>query len=128
MSYRSLPTCTLALLTLFTPAAGAGVCRAAPPRMPEYGKEKPPPPRTRAEVQAVLAGAPNPPLKTRPLHVVLVAGKKDHGLGAHDYPAWQKVWTGLLATDADTRVTTAWEWPKPEEFRTADVMVFYQHG
>jgi type 1 glutamine amidotransferase len=99
-----------------------------PPRMPEYGKEKPPPARTRAEVQAILAGAPNPPLKTRPIHVVLVAGKKDHGLGEHDYPAWQKVWAELVAAADDIRVTTAWEWPKAEDLRTADVIVFYQHG
>ena len=25
-------------------------------------------------------------------------------------------------------MATAWEWPDPEEFRKADVMVFYQHG
>jgi putative heme-binding domain-containing protein len=99
-----------------------------PPRMPEYGREKPPPPRTRAEVQAVLAGAPSPPAKTRPIHVVLVAGRKDHGPGEHDYPAWQKVWKELLSAANDTRVTTAWDWPKPEELKSADVLVFYQQG
>jgi putative heme-binding domain-containing protein len=99
-----------------------------PPQMPLAGREEPPPARTRAEVQAVLAGAPNPPEKIRPLHVVLVAGKKDHGPGEHDYPAWQKVWAELLAVADNTRVTTAWDWPTREEFGSADVIVFYQRG
>jgi putative heme-binding domain-containing protein len=99
-----------------------------PPHMPRDAKETPPPPRTRAEVQTVLAGAPKPPLKTRPLRVVLVAGKKDHGPGEHDYPAWQKAWLELLALAEQTTVTTAWEWPAAEDFRAADVLVFYQHG
>jgi putative heme-binding domain-containing protein len=99
-----------------------------PPHMPEYGRGPLPPPRTRAEVQAVLAGAPEPPAKTRPLHIVLVAGTKDHGPGEHDYPAWQKVWAELLAAADGVRVSTAWDWPRAKEFREADVMVFYQRG
>ena len=77
---------------------------------------------------AALSGAPEPPEKTRPIRVVLVAGPKDHGPGEHDYPAWQKAWSELLSAPEDTEVVTAWEWPEPEEFRKADVMVFYQHG
>jgi hypothetical protein len=46
-----------------------------------------PKPRAPAEVLALLAGAPNPPDKIRQIRVVLVAGKKDHGKGEHDYPA-----------------------------------------
>jgi putative heme-binding domain-containing protein len=99
-----------------------------PPHMPLDAKGPPPPPRTRAEVQAILAGAPHPPEKTRPLRIVLVAGKKDHGPGEHDYPAWQKAWAELLAAADGVEVTTAWEWPKSEEFRTADVIVFFQRG
>jgi putative heme-binding domain-containing protein len=99
-----------------------------PPRMPDYGKGTPPPPRAMTEVQAVLAGAPEPPAKTRPLHVVLVAGKKDHGPGEHDYPAWLKVWERLLTMAEDVKVTTAMEWPAAADLQTADVMVFYQRG
>lgn len=99
-----------------------------PPRMPEYGKGPPPPPRTRKELQAVLAGAPAPPAKARPLHVVLVAGKKDHGPGEHDYPAWQKAWGRLLGMADGVKATAAWEWPSVEELKTADVLVFYQRG
>jgi type 1 glutamine amidotransferase len=59
---------------------------------------------------------------------VLVAGKKDHGPGEHDYPAWQKAWSELLGAGDKVSVSTAWEWPSKEEFQKADVMVFYQHG
>src|SRR5262249_12471577 len=86
-----------------------------PPRMPDYGKAPAPPPRPLREVRAVLAGAVAPTGKPRPLHVVLVAGKKDHGPGEHDYPAWQKVWQKLLALAEETRVTTAWDWPTADE-------------
>ncbi len=99
-----------------------------PPRMPLDSKLKPPAPRTRAEVKAILAGAPNPPRPPRPLHIVLVAGRKDHGPGEHDYPAWQRVWAELLALGDKTKVATAWEWPKADDFQAADVMVFFQHG
>jgi putative heme-binding domain-containing protein len=98
-----------------------------PPRMPDYGKSAPPPPRTLKEVQAVLAGAPERP-KTRAVHVVLVAGKKDHGPGEHDYPAWLKVWQQLLAMADATTVTAAMDWPTASDLQTADVLVFYQQG
>jgi type 1 glutamine amidotransferase len=116
---------TLAILAV---AAVGGLPAAEPPRMPEYGKEQPPPPRSRAEVDAVLAGAPPVTGPLKPLHIVLVAGKKDHGRGEHDYPAWQKVWSGLLATAEKVTVSTAWEWPSPEQLQKADVFVFYQKG
>jgi hypothetical protein len=59
---------------------------------------KAPEPRSRAEVEAVLAEAPGPPAEDqlRTLHVVLLADVKDHGPGAHDYPLWQKRWALLL--------------------------------
>lgn len=124
---RTLPALLLAALL--------GLARAEEPKphpasMPrDYaGKEGRPKPRTLAEVNAVLAGAPNPAEKTRPIRVVLVAGKKDHGKGEHDYPAWQKAWQTLFASAERVELATAWEWPENGEFQKADVMVFYQHG
>src|SRR5436190_8286743 len=117
-------TLLLALLTL--PLAAQD--KLPPTAMPRDAREPRPKPRDRKEVEAVLAGAPTPPEKTRQLRVVLVAGKKDHGPGEHDYPAWQKAWAELLAAADDIRVTAAWEWPKADDFRTADAIVFYQHG
>lgn len=99
-----------------------------PPRMPEYGKGTPPPARSLKEVHAVLSGAPGKPAKGRPIHVVLVAGRKDHGPGEHDYPAWQSAWSRLLGMAEGVRVTTATAWPSPEDLSAADAMVFYQQG
>jgi type 1 glutamine amidotransferase len=79
-------------------------------------------------VNAVLAGAPNPPEKTRLMRIVLVAGPKDHGPGEHDYPAWQKAWSELMGAADKVEIATAWEWPDRAEFQKADVMVFFQRG
>ena len=106
----------------------------APPVMANYaplprdGADHAPPPRSRAEVAAVLAGAPDPPAQTRPLKLTLVAGKKDHGPGEHDYPQWQRVWSRLFTLARDTEVTTAWEWPSPRQWESSDVLVFYKKG
>ncbi|HRI11991.1 MAG TPA: ThuA domain-containing protein [Verrucomicrobiota bacterium] len=88
---------------------------------------EPPPPRKRAEVEAVLKLAPPLAAGTtlRPLHLLLVAGPKDHGPGEHDYPAWQRQWAPLLAKANNVRVSTAFAWPKPEQWEGVDVAVFY---
>jgi hypothetical protein len=98
------------------------------PQMPRDFLGPRPKPRTLAEVNAILAGASVPAEPTRPIRIVLVAGTKDHGPGEHDYPAWQKAWSQLLAAGDKVEVATAWEWPEKAEFEKADVMVFYQHG
>jgi putative heme-binding domain-containing protein len=100
----------------------------APPSMPRDYNGTRPKPRSTAEVKAILAGAPNPPEKTRPIRIVLVAGPKDHGPGEHDYPAWQKAWSELMGAADKVEVVAAWEWPANEEFQKADAMVFFQRG
>jgi type 1 glutamine amidotransferase len=57
--------------------------------------------------------------------VVLVASKQDHGPGQHDYPAWQTNWMKQFGSRPRTHLSTAWEWPSAEQWKTADVMVFY---
>ena len=99
-----------------------------PPQMPHDHPGPRPKPRTLAEVNAALVGSPSPPEKTRPIQIVLVAGEKDHGVGEHDYPAFQKVWSELLVAANDTEVTTAWDWPSAKQFERAGVIVFFQHG
>jgi type 1 glutamine amidotransferase len=81
-------------------------------------------------VEAVLAKAPpvGADAARRPLHVLLVAGPKDHGPGEHDYPAWQKAWAVLLAKAPGVRVTTAFPWPEPAQWEGVDVVVFYFRG
>ncbi len=99
-----------------------------PPQMPRDYDGPRPPPRTHAEVQAMLAGAPLPEVKARPIRVMLIAGPKDHGPGEHDYPAWQIAWRELLSAAEGVDVVTAWEWPTSDELQQADVAVIYQHG
>ena len=94
--------------------------------VPEGLAKQIPPPRAKAEVEAVLKGA-DPKAEARPIHVVLVAGAKDHGPGEHDYPAWQKAWATLLALADKTKVTTASEKPSADDFKSADVMVLFKH-
>ena len=86
------------------------------------------PVRTRAEIAAVVAANPpqgNDAPTKKPLNIVLIASKQDHGPGQHDYPAWQKRWLALLGKARGVTVTEAWEWPAPEQFGKANVLVFY---
>jgi putative heme-binding domain-containing protein len=99
-----------------------------PPQMPRDLAEGRPKPRSMSEVKEAIAGAPDPPQETRPIHIVLAAGQKDHGVGEHDYPGWQKAWAELLAAGDNVEVSTAWEWPEKDDFAKADVIVFYQRG
>jgi len=126
-------------------AAAFSACEAA---------HEAPPPRDRGQVEAMLAKAPSAqtPSTLRPLHVVLVADKKDHGPGEHDYPLWQKRWAVLLggkdavagaepqvnlcgppagdpketlAGAPNVKLTTAWQWPSAEQFQSADLVVMF---
>lgn len=100
-----------------------------PPLMQNYSvAEKVPAPRSQAEIVKILAGAPKPALTTRPLHLVLVSGKKDHGLGEHDYPRWRQVWSRLFTLAEKTTLSLADEWPSDEQWRDADAIVFYRKG
>ena len=109
----------------------------------------PPPPRDRREVDAVMAQAPKAPAASqlRPLHIVLVANRKDHGKNEHDYPRWMACWKVLLggkaagsepvnlfgpaadlsqgpaAGAAGVTVETAKDWPSAEQFAKADLIV-----
>jgi type 1 glutamine amidotransferase len=112
-----------------------------------------PRPRSRSEVEAVLAKAPKPPSirKLRELNIVLVAFKKDHGGNEHDYPLWQKRWAVLLggkdagqenqvnlygpapkgkknrglAGAPKVNVSTAYGWPSKEQFKKADLVAAF---
>ncbi len=111
-----------------------------------------PQPRSRSEVQAVLAKAPKPAKRDlRQLDIVLLAFKKDHGLAEHDYPLWQKRWAVLLggqeagqekqvnlygpapekqrekvlAGAPNVRIWTADGWPSKEQFKRAGLIVAF---
>lgn len=131
------------VLLLCSAALVAGPSAAATPPPPE--------PRDRAEVEAVLAKAPKAPQDQKPMHIVLLAGKKDHGPegnDVHDYPLWQKCWASLLGGKGEAgshpvnlygppakisgaaglpnvTVSTAWDWPSQEQLDSADVVVMF---
>jgi type 1 glutamine amidotransferase len=88
-----------------------------------------PPARSPAEIAEILGSSARPAtVSENPLqrmNIVLVASKQDHGPGQHDYPAWQKKWTPLLRRVTKVTVSEAWEWPSPEQWGAADVVVFY---
>ena len=113
---------------------------------------EPPPARARDDVAAVLAQAEDRRASVadaRPLQVVLLADRKDHGPGAHDYPRWQSRWALLLGgtgssgetavnlhgpdiSDPDVAkgapgitVRLAQAWPNPDDWRTADLIVAF---
>lgn len=97
-----------------------------PPSMPN-DLDGAPEARSRQEVSKVLAGSEEAH-PTRSLHIVLVAGPKDHGPGEHDYPAWLKVWGDLLEAAENVTVTRAMGWPTAAQWQSADGVVFYQKG
>lgn len=104
--------------------AAIGVLCVAPD-ISRAAEQDQPPVRKRAEIEAVLAEAPKPDKAPRSLHILLVAGPKDHGKGEHDYPRWQKAWSELLKKAENVTIDTAWKWPTPEQLKSTDLMVCY---
>lgn len=88
-------------------------------------REGAPPPRRRAEVEAVRKADQPTDGRRKKMHIVLVAGPKDHGPGEHDYPLWQRRWVNLMSLADDVTVSTADGWPSGRQWQTADVIVFY---
>ncbi|UCG58169.1 MAG: ThuA domain-containing protein [Phycisphaerales bacterium] len=125
--------------------------------LPGFAAEAPEP-RSRSEVEAVLAKAPKPVARKdlRKLNIVLVAFKKDHSVDEHDYPLWQKRWHVLLggskagqgsekqvnlygpapqgkqkkitAGVPKVTVTTATGWPNKQQLKKADLIAMFCYG
>ena len=109
----------------------------------------PPPAPSRATVEAALARCEPGGGTVRPLRVVLMADRKDHGPDEHDYPLWQERWALLLGGSsasaapqlnlygppihdarmaegaANVSVECAREWPSEAQFVAADVIVAF---
>ncbi len=85
------------------------------------------PARTASEIDAVLRALPKSPepAERRALDVVLVDGVQDHGPGEHDYPAWREQWSQLLAGAPRVTVHQSRDWPSPQQWRDAEVVVLY---
>lgn len=88
--------------------------------------DTPPPLRSRAEFDAALNSLPFPGNESpEPLSVCLVSGEKDHGPGEHEYELWQANWKALLSQAPGVMVDTAFQWPQPSQWHTADLVVLY---
>ncbi len=83
------------------------------------------PARPFVEIEHLWKSVAAPGSSTNLLHILLVAGPKDHGPDEHDYPLWQKRWQILLALAEKLSVKTAFPWPSSSDFQEADVVVFY---
>ena len=142
ITFKKYPCLATIVITCITITAAQAQDHPAPPES-----------RNRSEVEAVLAKAPQvSAAQLRELHVVLLAGEKDHGLHEHDYPLWQKNWALLLggensgseasqinmfgpANKVDReemkagapklKIETAWEWPSKDQFQKADLIVAF---
>jgi putative heme-binding domain-containing protein len=82
-------------------------------------------PRKKSEVNKLLQSAERSSGPLKKIRIVLAAGPKDHGPGEHDYPLWQRRWLNLLLNAKNVQVSTAFGWPSPEQWKTADLIVFY---
>jgi putative heme-binding domain-containing protein len=91
-------------------------------------REGEPPERKLSEVNAILEKSNHPKIHSsdlNPLRIVLCDGPKDHGVNEHDYPVWKERWSKLFSLAEKVSVETASNWPTPEQFSKADVIVFY---
>jgi putative heme-binding domain-containing protein len=98
-----------------------------PPVMRVYNEHAPVVKRSRAEIDAALAGAV-PLGELKPMKLLLVSGKKDHGIGEHDYPRWRQAWARLFSLADQVSVDLADEWPSDEQWQSADAVVFNRRG
>jgi hypothetical protein len=87
-----------------------------------------PTPRSRAEVDKLLANLQPSSGKPKLLRVLLAYGPKDHGPGEHDYPLWAQRWSRLLALADGVQVAAYNGWPTGEQFSSSDVIVFYSNN
>ena len=88
-----------------------------------------PPPRSRAEVDALLKSSIHQPDEAKKhLQIVLCSGPKDHGPGEHDYPLWQQRWLKLLSFAENVTVEKADSWPSAEQLSRSDIILFYSNN
>ncbi len=100
----------------------------APPAPAPIHRDGAPPPRSRAEWDAVLKTLPAKPVLSaprRPLRITLAAGPKDHGVDEHDYPLWLDRWTQLLSTAEGVTVRAVKDGNGLDDLDQTDVVVWY---
>ncbi|MBX7168359.1 MAG: ThuA domain-containing protein [Pirellulales bacterium] len=83
-----------------------------------------PGPRRRSELAAARLPV-DPNATAEPLTLCLVASKKDHGPGEHEYPTWQAQWRELLGQAPRVAIRTPFDWPSSDDWRQSQVMIWY---
>ena len=87
-----------------------------------------PPMKNASEVNAVKSNNSTASIVNKSyqlLKILWVSGPKDHGPDEHDYPLQQKRWTQLLSLADSVEITNVSQWPSPDQFNKADVIVFF---
>ncbi len=83
------------------------------------------PKRSRESVERIL-GEIEPTEPSRDLHIVWVWGvDRNHAPGFHEYELVRDLFVDLLGNVPRVSVTTAEQFPSPEQWRQADLVVFY---
>lgn len=98
----------------------------------------------RSEIERALQKVD--PANLHPIHITLLADKKDHRENEHDYPVWQDRWALLLGGDKassakqvnlfgaplpgeggamNVTVSRALGWPSDDQFRSSQVIVAF---
>jgi putative heme-binding domain-containing protein len=100
-----------------------------PPAPAPIHRDDAPPPRLRAEVEALLRGGDlTRAAPVRPLRIALLGGPKDHGIDEHDYPLWLDRWAALLRMAEGVEVSSGRDWPSAEALEKTDVLVLNSAG
>lgn len=86
-----------------------------------------PPMKNASEVNAVLRNSKTESANKsdKLLKILWVSGPKDHGPDEHDYPLQQERWTRILSLADSVEITNVSQWPSPDQFNDADIIVFY---
>jgi putative heme-binding domain-containing protein len=120
----------LAFLTQ-KPAAPAATAAQASNQTAARGKpNRPPRRRSLKEIQSITREPdskiePIDASKIRPIQILFVHGKKEFGPGEHEYPAWAEGWRRIVTKQPGVSATTVLDWPSVEQWRGADLAVFY---
>ena len=117
--YRTLilNTCAVCYGTMLLPLIGSA----------QHLWQKPKAPIPKTKVESIIGPYIGSAL-TKPRNVVWVWGyDKPHQPGAHDYLRIRDLMTGLLDGVPDLNVETAYQFPTPEQFDRADLVVMYLH-
>lgn len=87
-----------------------------------------PPMKNASDVDAVLRNSSPESNGDKPhelIKILWVSGPKDHGPDEHDYPLQQERWPKLLSLADSVEISNVSQWPSPDQFDDADVIVFY---